>query len=321
MSEPKTFELTAADGLVLRGYRWEPSDAPRGIVQIAHGMAEHALRYAEVAEFLAARGYLVVAHDHRGHGRSMRPGEEPGHMADEDAFAKAVEDLHRVNRLAAREHPGLGVALVGHSMGSFMSQNLAFAHPEDVVAVVLVASNGRPPLLAQAGRGVARLERARLGRRGRSTLLNKLSFEDFNARFRPNRTAFDWISRDEAVVDAYVADPLCGFMVSVQTWVDFLDALPTLTRPDNLARIPKDLPIYAVAGEQDPVGDMGQGVRRLVESYRSAGLRRVTERLYPGGRHEILKETNRADVLTDLAAWLEPLFPRPAVPTPHLGAC
>lgn len=309
MSEPTSFELTATDGLVVHGYRWEPAGTPRAIVQIAHGMAEHARRYSEVAEFLAARGFVVVAHDHRGHGASVRPGEGLGHMADRDAFAKVVDDLHRVNRLVAAGFPGLPIALLGHSMGSFMTQNLAFLHPEDVAAIVLVASNGKPPPIAEAGRLVARLERARLGRRGQSRLLNKLSFEDFNARFRPNRTEFDWISRDEAVVDAYVADPKCGFMVSVQTWIDFLDALPTLTRAENLARIRKDLPIYVIAGDQDPVGDMGKGVRRLVASYRAAGLSRVTERLYPGCRHELLKETNRAQVFADLAAWLEPLFP------------
>ncbi|MBM4359787.1 MAG: lysophospholipase [Deltaproteobacteria bacterium] len=305
MPAPKPFEMTAADGLVIHAYRWEPATAPRAIVQIAHGMAEHALRYAEVAEFLASKGYLVFANDHRGHGKSVRPGEEPGHMADDDAWAKAVEDLHRLNRRVAADHPGLPTVALGHSMGSFLMQNLAFLHPEDMAAVVLVASNGKPQPIAQAGRLVARAERLRLGKRGRSKLLNKLSFEDLNAKFRPNRTEFDWISRDVEAVDDYVADPLCGFMVTVQTWVDMLDALPTLTLPENLARLPKDRPVYCIAGDQDPVGLMGKGVERLVASYRAAGLRRVELRLYPGGRHEILKETNKAEVMAELATWLE----------------
>lgn len=312
MSQPKTFELTAADGLVLHAYLWEPVTSPRAIVQIAHGMAEHAMRYRELAEFLASKGYLVFASDHRGHGKSVRPGEEPGHMAEEDAWTKAVDDLHRLNRHMAGEYPGLPIVLLGHSMGSFLSQNLAFSHPEDLCALVLSASNGKPPPIAQAGRLVARMERMRLGKRGRSALLNKLSFEDFNSKFRPNRTPFDWISRDEKVVDDYVADPLCGFMVTVQTWVDMLDALPTLTAPENLAKLRKELPVYCVAGDQDPVGLMGKGVERLVESYRAAGLRNVELRLYPGGRHEILLETNRREVMSELAAWLDRSLPPPA---------
>lgn len=305
MTTKQSFELLAADGLVLHGYTWAPEGKPRAVVQIAHGMAEHALRYAHVAEALAAQGYVVVASDHRGHGKSIRPGEAVGHMADEDGWNKAVDDLHRINRHFAGQHPGLPIVVLGHSMGSFLAQNLNFAHPSDMDAVVFVASNGKPQPIAQAGRLVARIERARLGKRGRSTLLNKLSFEDFNSKFKPNRTAFDWVSRDEKEVDAYVADPLCGFMVTVQTWVDMLDALPTLTQPENLARIPKSRPIYVFAGDRDPVGLMGKGVRSLVETLRDAGLSKVELKLYPGARHEILNETNRGEVMADLLAWLD----------------
>ena len=310
MTTSETFHLTAADGLVLHGYTWSPEAKPRAVVQIAHGMAEYALRYAHLAEALVAKGYFVVAHDHRGHGKSVRPGEEVGHMADEDAWTKAVDDLHRVNRHAAAAHPGVPVIVLGHSMGSFLAQNLNFAHPTDVDAVVLVASNGKPQPIAQAGRLVARVERARLGKRGRSQLLNKLSFEDFNTNFRPNRTAFDWVSRDEHEVDAYVADPLCGFMVTVQTWVDMLDALPTLTKPENLARIPKARPIFVVSGDRDPVGLMGKGAKSLVASLRGAGLSKVELKLYPGARHELLNETNKAEVIADLVAWLDRTVPR-----------
>ncbi len=305
MADPKTFELTAADGLVLRGFRWDPAGAPRAAVQIAHGMSEHALRYGELAELLAGRGYLVVAHDHRGHGRSVPAGEEPGHMADEDGWNKAVDDLHRVNQHLAAEAPGLLRIVIAHSMGSFLAQQLSYAHPEDAGALALSATNGKPPPIALAGRGIARIERMRLGKRGRSKLLDKLSFQDFNSHFRPTRTAFDWISRDERVVDGYVADPLCGFMVTTQTWIDMLDALPQLTKPENLARIPKELPIYAFAGERDPVGLFGKGLVRLVESYRQAWLTDVEHKLYPDARHEILFETNKDEVTRDLLRWMD----------------
>jgi alpha-beta hydrolase superfamily lysophospholipase len=305
MVDPDTFELTAADGLVIRGYRWRPAGEPRAIVQLAHGMSEHARRYGGLATTLARSGLTVIAHDHRGHGASVWPGQEPGHMADEDGWNKAVDDLHRVNRLIAAEHPKLPRIVLGHSMGSFLVQQLSFCHPNDASAIALAASNGKPPPIALAGRGIARIERMRLGKLGRSKLLNKLSFEDFNTKFRPTRTDFDWISRDPRVVDDYVADPLCGFMVTIQTWVDMLDALPTLTRPENLARIPKHLPIYAFAGDCDPVGLMGKGLLRLVDSYREAWLADVEHKLYRGARHEILHETNKDEVLADLMRWMD----------------
>lgn len=305
MSLPETFQLTAADGLVLHGFSWAPTAPPRALIQLAHGMAEHALRYSHVAEALCAAGYFVVASDHRGHGKSIRPGEAVGHFADEGGWAKAVADLYLINRHFAAQHPGLPIAVLGHSMGSFLVQNLNFLHPDCMDATVLVASNGKPQPIAQAGRLVARVERARLGKRGRSTLLNKLSFEDFNAKFKPNRTPFDWVSRDTKQVDAYVADPLCGFMVTVQTWIDLLDALPMLTKPENLARLPKARPILVFSGDRDPVGLMGKGAKSLVESFRAAGLSKVEFKLYPGARHEILNETNREEVLADLVAWLD----------------
>ncbi|MSP24597.1 MAG: alpha/beta fold hydrolase [Myxococcales bacterium] len=305
MAAHTTFTLTAADGLTLAGYVWKASGTVRGIVQLAHGMSEHALRYGPVAETLAGRGYTVYAHDHRGHGQSVRAGEELGHMADEDGWSLAVDDLHRVNRMIAAEEPGLPIVVLGHSMGSFLAQQLAFTHPEDATALALSASNGKPPAIATVGRGIARLERVRMGKRGQSRILNTLSFEDFNKRFRPNRTEFDWISRDESAVDAYVLDRKCGFMVSVQTWIDMLDALPKLTEPANLARVPKALPIYLFAGDRDPVGDMGKGVKRLADSYRGAWLTDVICKLYPEGRHEMMFETNRAAVLDELSAWLD----------------
>jgi alpha-beta hydrolase superfamily lysophospholipase len=279
------------------------------VVQIVHGMSEHAARYRELGERLVASGYAAYAHDQRGHGRSVPPGEEPGHIADEDGFDRAVADVRCVSQRVAVEHPAAARVLLGHSLGSFLVQRLLYEHPDEMAAAVLSASNGRPPPIAALGRVVARLERARLGRRGRSKLLDALSFGDFNRHFRPNRTGFDWLSRDQIEVDAYVADPLCGLLCSTQCWIDLLDALPKLTRPANLARIPKALPIYAFAGDRDPVGDMGRGVLRLVDAYRRAWLTDVTHRLYPGGRHEMLHETNRHEVMNDLVGWLDRVFP------------
>jgi alpha-beta hydrolase superfamily lysophospholipase len=267
-------------------------------------MSEHAARYAELAAALVERGFAVYANDHRGHGRSIVEGEEPGHMADEDAFGRAVGDVHRLAGLVAERHPGLRRILLGHSMGSFLVQQLMADHPGDAHGFALSASNGKPPPIAAAGRLLARVERRRLGKRGRSTLLAALSFDDFNKRFAPTRSEFDWLSRDDREVDKYIDDPLCGFFCSTESWVDLLDALGGLTSTDYLDRIPKDKPVYAFAGSEDPVGGAA-GVRALVDAYRGAWMTDVTLRIYQGGRHEMLHEINRREVIAELVDWCE----------------
>ncbi len=304
MTEPERFTLTAPDGLPIHCTKWVPSGEPTATVQLAHGMAEHVGRYDGLARRLTEKGWIVYGNDHRGHGRSVPEGEVPGHMG-EDGFDHAVEVVHRLAQTIAEAHPGTKHVLFGHSMGSFMVQRMLYAHPDDADVAVLSGSNGKPPALATAGRYVARLERMRLGPRGKSKVLDALSFGDFNKKFKPNRTAFDWISSDPAEVDAYVEDPMCGFLCTTQTWIDLLDALPSLTAPENVARIPKELPIYVVSGGADPVGESGRGVMRLVDAYRGAGLRGVEVRLYPNGRHEMLHERNADEVIDALIGWLE----------------
>ncbi len=305
MSDVRTssFSYSADDGQSIHVQTWLPSGEPSVVVQIAHGMAEHGARYGELARALVARGYGVYVNDHRGHGRSVPENETHGHMG-EDGFARAAADVEGLGAHIRKLHPTAKHVLFGHSMGSFLVQKVITERDHGLAAVVLSASNGRPPPIAAAGRVLARLERLRLGPRGRSKLLDQLSFRDFNKKFRPNRTDFDWISRDTAEVDAYVEDPWCGFMVTTDSWISLLDEIGPLTSPERLARIPKDLPVYLFAGERDPVGDMGRGVRRLADAYREAGLRNVTLDLYPGGRHEMLHETNRAQVVEKLIAWL-----------------
>lgn len=300
----RTFTLDAPDGHPISVSAWLPEGEPSAVIQIAHGMAEHAGRYTRLAHALVARGWAVYANDHRGHGRSIPAGQAPGHLGL-DGFTHAASVVRALARRIEEEHPSARRILLGHSFGSFLVQRLLYTEPGLVSAAVLSASNGKPPPLAAAGRYIARLERLRLGAEGKSKLIDQLTFKDFNRRFKPNRTDFDWISSDEAEVDAYRDDPMCGFVLSVQSWIDLLDALDSLTAKENLARIPRDLPIYLFAGTKDPVGDFGRGVERLAGSYRAAGLRRVELRLYPGGRHEMLHEKNADEVIAELIAWIE----------------
>ncbi len=299
-----TFTFTSGDGTPLCVHRWLPGGPLQGVVQIVHGMAEHAGRYGRLAATLNAAGYGVYAHDQRGHGLSVPEGVEPGHLADDDGWNRSVTDIHLLNRQIAQEHRDVPLVLFGHSMGSLMLQQVLAAYPDDGCGFVLSGTSGSPPPIAAAGRLVARIERARLGRQGKSRLLNGLSFDDWNKRFQPNRTEFDWLSRDEAEVDAYIDDPLCGFVVSTQCWIDLLDALPKLTAAKSLAAIPKDKPIYLMSGRRDPVGDMGKSVTQLVDAYRGVWLTDVEVKLYDEARHELLNEVNRDEVTDQLMAWL-----------------
>ena len=300
MTAPNLTLISPADGILLQGYEWLPAADPRAVVVIAHGMAEHAGRYGRFAAALTAAGFAVYAFDHRGHGHTARDPAGLGHVADHDSWNRAVVDLAAVCDLAAQRHPGRPVLLFGHSMGSFMAQQFLYEHGDRIAGCVLCASNGRPPPIAALGRLVARLEKLRLGGRGISMFIHNMSFGAFNRRFAPARTDFDWLSRDAAEVDKYIADPLCGFPISVQSWIGFLDGLDAMARPENQARIRKDMPVFVIAGSHDPVSGGGKGLRQLLDAYQAAGLNRVESRFYDQARHELLNETNRDAVTADI---------------------
>jgi alpha-beta hydrolase superfamily lysophospholipase len=297
--------IRAADGVEIFVRCWVPDAAPKAAVQIAHGLAEHGGRYARLAQALTAAGYAVYASDHRGHGHTAAGAEDLGFFAARDGWAAVIDDLRQVRRRVGGEHPHVPIVLIGHSMGSFMAQQLMSDDGDAFAGVVLSGTGGKPSALAAAGRLIARLERLRLGPRGRSEMLQAFSFGAFNKQFASARTPFDWLSRDAAEVDKYVADPLCGFPASVQLWIDLLDTLGMVTSAARQARIPKRLPIYVIAGSDDPVGGNSKSVQRLLDAYRAAGLTQVTHRFYAAARHELFNETNRDDVTRDLIQWID----------------
>jgi alpha-beta hydrolase superfamily lysophospholipase len=300
--QASTLTLDAPDGVSLFVYRWLPEQSPKAVVQIAHGWAEHAARYGRVAEALCREGYAVYADDHRGHGRTAMTPADLGFFAESDGWNKCVHDLWQLNQRIRTDHFGTPIVILGHSLGSFMVQQFICDHGDAVIAAVLSGSNGRPPATAPLGLLVAHLERLRVGAHGKSPLLQRLFFGAFNKPFNPARTPFDWLSRDPAEVDMYIADPLCGFDSQVQVFIDILQGLPPLSKSSRQACIPKTLPIYIFRGSADPVGG---NIDQLLTAYRAAGLQNVTYKLYPDGRHETLNEINRDEVTRDLIAWLD----------------
>jgi alpha-beta hydrolase superfamily lysophospholipase len=306
MSTFTVSRLPRPDGTSVAVYKWPAPDAPsKAVVQIVHGLAEHAARYDRLAKALTQAGYAVYASDHRGHGQTSTGPRELGHFADRDGFERIVEDVYAVNRQIVAEQPGRPVVLLGHSFGSFITQRYLALHGDSIQAAVISGTTAGAAALLKVALGIAKMERLRLGARSTSTLLQKLTFGGYNNAFKPTKTEFDWLSRDVEEVAKYVADPLCGFAVTTQSWVDLLSGMIANEDSALRARVPKHLPIYIVSGAVDPTGRASQGPKALAAAYESAGLDQVTLRLYPDGRHELLNETNRNEVTSDLIAWLD----------------
>jgi alpha-beta hydrolase superfamily lysophospholipase len=284
-SEPARVDVESPGGVTVAAYRWSRPGGPRAIVQITHGMGEHALRYAGLAAALNAEGCVVYAQDHRGHGATAVSDDELG-VIGADGWTELVEDIGRLSRLARAEHPAIPLVLLGHSMGSFAVQQYLLDHSADADLVVLTGTAA-----------IDLLEPA-------LDLDAPLDLAMFNAAFEPARTDYDWLSRDEAQVDRYVADPLCGFGLDTAGAKQMFVAARRLAEPDALRVVRPGLPVYVAVGENDPVNGQLALVHALVARLTAAGLTDVTLTVYPGARHEVFNETNRAEVVADLTTWL-----------------
>ncbi|MDT7552547.1 MAG: hypothetical protein QOH17_4091 [Pseudonocardiales bacterium] len=286
---PVRFTFTGRDGTVITAYRWEPADAPRGIVQLTHGMGEHLLRYSHLAATLADAGFLVQGQDHRGHGATA-PSEDALGVLGAAGWNSLVDDIDVLVERSHERLPDLPVVLFGHSMGSFAAQQYMLDH------------SGRIAGLALSGTAAIDLLEPALD------LDAPIDLAGFNAPF-PNRTGFEWLSRDDAQVDAYVADPFCGFGLDAEGGKAMFARARDLADPSRLAGVRKDLPVHVTVGEQDPVNGQLALVNALVDRLRAAGLTDVTLTVWPQARHEIFNETNRDEVEAELLAWLDRVVP------------
>jgi alpha-beta hydrolase superfamily lysophospholipase len=301
----ETLLVETPDGYAVHTFLWTPdAGEPRAVLQVIHGMSEHAARYARLARFLTDHGWAVIAHDQRGHGQTAHRTSDLGYLADEDGWPRVVADARAVTHSARERFPDRPLVVFGHSMGSYVLQSYLFEHDDLAGAVFCGSTLNRGPLVA-LGRRLARFERWRKGPRKASWLLQQLSFGQFARSVKGRRTAYDWLSRDPAEVDAYIADPLCGFPATTGLWVDLLDAFGELEKPENVEKVRADLPLRIMSGAEDPVHEGGRGFRALEDLWRGRGFQDLTAVLYPGARHEILNETNRDEVMEDLRGWLE----------------
>ena len=309
--QSEKFFVASQDNHKIFVRKWSPdtpTPAPRAVVHLLHGMAEHCSRYEPIAQRLVEQGYVVYAHDHRGHGHSVPQGGLLGHYANTNGWSLVLADVHKINDLIHRQYPGAPVILIGHSMGSFITQSYLVRHGRTVDAAVLSGPTLGTPMAIRSGRMLAQLEKLRIGAKGRSNLIDRVTFATYNRQISKHpRTDYDWLSRDESEVNQYIEDPLCGFLCTTQLWLDLVGAMDFLSRPANIRKIPGDLPMYLLAGELDPVSHDPEvhGVERLANHLRSNGIKSVTTRLYPECRHEIFNELNRDQVVDDLLGWLE----------------
>ncbi|RBY87812.1 alpha/beta fold hydrolase [Blastococcus sp. TF02A-30] len=286
---PRSFAVPSAHDVTVTAYRWDPAGAPRGIVQLTHGMGEHLLRYEALAADLTRAGFVVVGQDHRGHGATAREGQwgalGPG------GWDELVRDIGRLSDRVRTELPDLPLVLLGHSMGSFAAQQHVLDHSEDLAGLVLT--------------GTAALDLLEPA----IDLDGPMDLSAFNAAFAPARTDYDWLSRDPAQVDAYVADPRCGFGLSAADGKQMFVSARQVADPDRIAGIRADLPVYVAVGDQDPVTGQLALVHGLVQRLEQAGLSDVTLQVYGDARHEVFNETNRDEVVADLLAWLDRVVP------------
>jgi alpha-beta hydrolase superfamily lysophospholipase len=284
-TEPTRVDFPSSGGVTVAAYRWDPAGTPRATIQIAHGVGEYARRYTPVAEALTRQGYVVYAHDHRGHGATAKSEADFG-VLGEAGWGELVLDIGRMGERARQLQPSLSLVLIAHSLGSFAAQQFLLDHSADVDAVVLsgtAAIDLLEPMM---------------------DLDAPMDLSMFNAAFQPARTDFDWLSRDEDQVDRYIADLYCGFGLDIPGGKAMFAGARAMADPNRMAAMRADLPVYVVVGDLDPVNGQLALVQPVIDRYRQAGLTDVTLKVYPGARHEVFNEINRDEVLRDVDAWI-----------------
>jgi alpha-beta hydrolase superfamily lysophospholipase len=301
-----SFTFKDAEGKNIFVYKWSPETnvKVKAVVQIAHGLAEHAGRYERFAEKLTENGYIVYANDHRGHGKTAGSLEEVGYLG-EDGFNWMAKDMKELNDIVKKENPELNVFLFGHSMGSLLAQRYICLYGNSIRGVVLSGTSGKMGFIVNIGIVMAAREVRKFGPKARSIKLNSMSFENYNKSFKSTKTDFDWLSRDNAEVEKYINDPYCGGVFTSSFFYDFLRGLKELHKMKNMKNIPKDLPIYVINGDKDPVGSFCKTVNMLLDAYNKLGIKDVSHKYYKDARHEILNEINRDEVMQDVIDWLE----------------
>lgn len=301
----KEFYICSSDKVhKINCIEWIPESKPIAILQLTHGMAEYIERYDDFAKAALEQGFLVVGHDHLGHGKSAESKEELGFFNEKDGSKILVVDLHRVTSYIKNRYPEIPVFLVGHSMGSFITRKYITVYGNDISGAVLSGTGYRSLFEVTSAKLLASAIEKAKGGFYRSPMLHQLVLGNNNKAFEPGRTNQDWLCRDEKVVDQYINDSLCGFCFTVSAYHDFFRILVDLAMQKGFAHIPKELPVLLVSGSQDPVGGFSKGVYKVYHELKAIGIKEVQVRIYEEARHEILNEINKEEVFLDIFEWI-----------------
>lgn len=299
----KDFYFTSSGAGTIRACRWEPAGKVRAVFQIVHGIAEHVERYDEFADFLTENGILVVAEDHMGHGKSVSNFEELGYFTG--GWFSAVEDTYNLLRQIHGEYEDVPYILFGHSMGSFMVRTLLQKYPDSGIDACVICGTGwQPAGILAMGVNLCILICKLTDARKPNALLQILVFGSYNKRIKKPRTAYDWLNRLDSEVDAYIADPLCGFPPPSALLRDMLIGISFIQNKNNLRCMNKEIPVLFIAGGDDPVGSYGKGVQKTADEFAEIGMTDVSVKIYPACRHEILNEINKHDIYLDVLDWI-----------------
>ena len=284
-------------------YIYHPLTKPRAVLQLSHGMCEYIERYNEFADFLTSKGFVVCGNDHLGHGKTARDGEELGYFAKQDGWQLLPEDLHLMTLIAKKAFPDLPFFMLGHSMGSFVSRIYVTKYGSELDGLILsgTGQGGKSiDLAVLAAKTVAEVK----GNKYRSELLNKGSFGLYNSHIRNPKTNYDWTTRDEKIVEKYVADARCNYTFTASGFADLAKMLSVVSEKEWTDKVPQSLPILLISGDCDPVGDYAKGVRQIYANLKKTG-HNVKIKIYHGARHEVINEINRAEVYANILKWLD----------------
>ncbi|MCR4728938.1 MAG: alpha/beta hydrolase [Lachnospiraceae bacterium] len=288
----------------IHAVRWEPeTDKPVCILQIVHGMAEHVDRYEGFAEYLVNKGFVVVAEDHLGHGKTVTDGRY-GYFCKNDPATVVVRDVHRLKKLTQEKYPGVPFYILGHSMGSFILRNYLFRYGKGIDGAIIMGTGQQPKYLGIGLKCMSALVSLFGGAAKPSNFINGASFGAYSKKIENPRTGYDWLTKDSAIVDKYIADPECGFVFTANGFKTLAELVLRLHKKSNLSKMPVTLRVLIVSGGEDPVGDYGAGPKKVYDSFIAEGMQRVSLKIYDGDRHEILNETDKEQVYDDIYQWI-----------------
>ncbi len=300
-----SFRFLSSDGKTeIYCEEWLPEGEPKAVLQIVHGIAEYVGRYNGFASFLAEKGIAVVGEDHLGHGKSVAEGAPRIYFAEKDGWNKVVSDIHNLREIYGSKYPDVPYFLMGHSIGSFLARTYLIKYPGDVDGAIIMGTGHQGAAIISGGKIIEKILEKRVGADKPSKVVMDLTLGGYARKIKKARTFFDWLSVNEENVDRYIADPMCGEDITVGLFGDMLFGMDFIRKQKNVDKMDITKPVLFVAGEKDPIGDFGRGVKTVFKTFKKAGVKDLCCKFYPNVRHEILNEDCKQEVYEDIFNWL-----------------